>query len=426
MNRRLFIKSASATGLLHAMPDFFGGNSVFASTQPADENHFFVFIRVPSGWDVTLSLDPQVHKNSSSQTDMFIEYRPEDIIVKDNLRFGPALKPLAPHMKDVAIINGILMNTADNGHDASLLYISTGDGAGNAPSLPVEIANSTDCGPLGVVFSGNVQTLDRKIMVTTVDSVLNIKDFVRLQSLEGFFKNVNRDSDLSGSLKSLINNSHITDRLTKNLSERENKFEQSSDMNLRDGHIIASAFLSGASNSAQIDIFADLDSHSNHEGEHLNTQLQAWQTISDIFNIFKSTEYGNSGETLFSRTTFAVVSEFSRTPALNSSKGKDHNPLTNSVLLAGRNIVGGKSIGASHLITRAQSRLGQPQHVALPIDYSTGELALTKKKAEAPNFRFITPDRVVATIATAIGVDRNKFKSTSLEGPVLQRVIKPS
>jgi uncharacterized protein (DUF1501 family) len=45
-----------------------------------------------------------------------------------------------------------------------------------------------------------------------------------------------------------------------------------------------------------------------------------------------------------------VISEFARTPALNGARGKDHNPMTNSVLFAGHGIQKGKTVRASLLI----------------------------------------------------------------------------
>ena len=100
----------------------------------------------------------------------------------------------------------------------------------------------------------------------------------------------------------------------------------------------------------------------------------AWDIVDDFFTTFKKIPYGNNGASLFDHTTFMVSNEFARTPYLNSSDGKDHNPLTNSLLFAGKGIQGGQVIGGSHLITRNQSPISDAYHIALPIDYSTGEV----------------------------------------------------
>jgi uncharacterized protein (DUF1501 family) len=421
--RRSFIKTLGATSLAMQAPLFGFRSLAHASQQNPDQ--FFVFIRVPFGWDVTLSLDPQIHKNGSTQEDMFIEYSADKILSHKNLRLGPALAPLKSHFNDIATVNGILMNTTDNGHDASLNYISTGDGSGKAASLPLEVAHASTAGPLGVVFTGSLTRANRSVISTSTASVLNIKNVASLQAFQGFLGNVGRASDLSDAMSTLMNNKPVTDALTNYLISNDGQIQNASSEEARAAQIIAGCFLAGASQSAQIDFtLFGLDSHSDHEKNHLEAQTSAWTNVAEIFSIFKNLQYKNTGKSLFDMTTFAVVSEFSRTPALNASKGKDHNPLTNSVLLAGKNIVGGETVGASRLISRQQSKTNQSKHVSLPIDYTTGDVATTRKQADLANFNYITPDRVVGTIASAIGVDVNRFKSVDMTLPILPKVIK--
>jgi uncharacterized protein (DUF1501 family) len=246
-----------------------------------------------------------------------------------------------------------------------------------------------------------------------------------LQAFQGFLGNVGRASDLSDAMSTLMNNKPVTDALTNYLISNDGQIQNASSEEARAAQIIAGCFLAGASQSAQIDFtLFGLDSHSDHEKNHLEAQTSAWTNVAEIFSIFKNLQYKNTGKSLFDMTTFAVVSEFSRTPALNASKGKDHNPLTNSVLLAGKNIVGGETVGASRLISRQQSKTNQSKHVSLPIDYTTGDVATTRKQADLANFNYITPDRVVGTIASAIGVDVNRFKSVDMTLPILPKVIK--
>ena len=102
-----------------------------------------------------------------------------------------------------------------------------------------------------------------------------------------------------------------------------------------------------------------------------------------------------------------MVSEFARTPALNASNGKDHNSLTNSVLLAGAGVRGGQSFGASQLITVKNSSNGDPRHSASLVDYSNGKIAFTKTEAQQENFQCIFPDNIAAMLAEIIGVSRD-------------------
>ena len=81
-----------------------------------------------------------------------------------------------------------------------------------------------------------------------------------------------------------------------------------------------------------------------------------------------------------------VVSEFARTPALNSANGKDHNPLTNSVLLAGAGIKGNQSFGASLLVRRHHSKTGQPRHSGGLVNYPTGAVARSIEEARSKDY----------------------------------------
>ena len=119
--------------------------------------------------------------------------------------------------------------------------------------------------------------------------------------------------------------------------------------------------------------------------------MKIWTDVADLFSLFKKVPYKEGS--LFDYTTFMVSCEFSRTPALNAAKGKDHNPMTNSILLAGKNIQGGKTVGKSRIIPKIKSKTGNPEHYAWPFNFKEGKLA------EGPeNASFFYPENVVRSI----------------------------
>lgn len=390
------------------------GNDLAQTT----EAQFFVFIRVHGGMDATLGLDPQVHSSETSQEDMFIEYRENDIFKKDSIKLGPAMKSLYSYADDLIAINGIMMNTADNGHESSMSFISTGDGSGKAPDISVEIATACHNGPLGVIFGGSIKPSDRTTTLTNFVQVEKYAASLNNKEISSFLEQVSGDSSFLNETILLLQKRENFALFSKHYQDLTQQFSDSSDP-LPAAKIIAASLFSGLSFQGQIEFNAGLDSHSDHEGRHLANQTSVWNQVRAIFDMFKSLEYGN-GTSLFDKTIFLVASEFSRTPFLNSNKGKDHNPLTNSVLVAGGGIRGGRSIGQSHLITREQSLWGISSHVARPINFSTLEVATSKSQAESSDFQFITPDRVIASIATKLSADPSKFKSASLRGPLLK------
>jgi hypothetical protein len=109
------------------------------------------------------------------------------------------------------------------------------------------------------------------------------------------------------------------------------------------------------------------DTHGNHYEEH---PLGA--AITDICNLSNGLAQiplmDLPGLSVLDRTTVILSSEFSRTPRLNSSLGKDHNFRTNSLVMFGHN-VGRGVFGASGARVADGAWLS---HAALPIDYSTG------------------------------------------------------
>jgi hypothetical protein len=88
---------------------------------------------------------------------------------------------------------------------------------------------------------------------------------------------------------------------------------------------------------------------------------------------------------LLDDTLVVVLSEFTRTPTLNSSQGKDHWPHT-SMMLVGGNVIGGRAFGGTD--ERLES---------LPVDLETGEV---DESGQLNKY-----DNVSAGILTALDID---------------------
>ena len=226
-------------------------------------------------------------------------------------------------------------------------------------------------------------------------------------------------------------------------------------------HCMAAAFLTGNSYQAFYNLGGDyngpgprLDNHSDYGKFHLQNSKWYMDKIAAIFNLFKTTEYSLiPGTSLFDHTTFVVTNEFSRPPGLDyqlngqmlseSSVGKGHNPNTNSVLIAGKNVVGNKVIGRSQLLTTYMKsaygisnsqRLGFGSSiVGLPFDY-TSELSLNltpevaTEAAAAPDtaisYKIIKPENVVATIRSIMGIDPGLYLKIDMNTPFIKSLVK--
>src|SRR5690349_7196058 len=112
--RRCFLRTCGlGAGWLALQPLFPRALPLSALLARADEidlpDHFFLMIRTFGGLDVTLGLDPQILPAGADEKDLFLEYRPEDILQASGLRLGPSAKPLAPYADRCVIINGVMM-----------------------------------------------------------------------------------------------------------------------------------------------------------------------------------------------------------------------------------------------------------------------------------------------------------------------------
>jgi hypothetical protein len=129
--------------------------------------------------------------------------------------------------------------------------------------------------------------------------------------------------------------------------------------------LAAQALANGVARVVSIQATGGLDTHfDNWEDEQGPRQRDGFTAISRLAQHLSEQPYGESGESMLDRTTIVAFSEFMRTPLVNARGGRDHW-LTNSCLVLGGNVDGGKVIGAS-----SDSGMS-PQ----PVDLATGEVS---------------------------------------------------
>lgn len=399
-SRRDFIIKSGALGLSLSVPFNAFSNQ---NRSLIGDDHFFILIQVSGGMDVTLGLDPLTHMGTG-QKDVFLEYRPEDIIRSGNISFGPSAASLAAHAQDLSIVNGIVMRR-DVGHESLRNYISTGTGDGSSAFVGVEFDRLASKLPLGILVNQSISTGRYQPTLSRIDSFLaNAREPVNPEDISFLNRFYKGDSALSETQQNYLRFKSNQLKFTNAL----NGVVSSLGVEKDEAAVLAAAFLSssaktGALNLTNILRDIDLDTHSNHEGRHLESQKKVWDYISELFSLFKRVEY-KSGN-LFDKTTFMVTTEFSRTPFLNPAKGKDHNVYTNSVLLAGKGVNGGNVIGGSHVIPGAErGGLGQALHIGSPLDYKTG---LTVNSSNGTGLIF--PENLVKSLHQVFGVNKDQF-----------------
>lgn len=412
-SRRKFLQLSGIVSLAPMLPA--AARSFATSTTAAPIGKFFVGLRVFGGMDATLGLDPWLDATRPLETDMFVEYQQADLINGGGqIKLGPAAAPLKKHAGSFSIVNGVFMSQADNGHGASGDYIAAGSSQPTAPYLPVEIARSTVEGDFGVINNSGLKLGDRSLALTAINDLKDLPNKTDFSAILSLILNPASKTTFADAVRKIIDSGAATKNFIKNLLAMNPDPEQ-----LSDYQILAAVFMSDMASAAHLEprLRGILDTHASHAGNHLTAQTQAWTEIATLFDVFKATPYGKGS--LFDHTTFMITTEFSRTPALNGAGGKDHNPLTNSVLLAGRGIKGGLVVGGSRLVTAAESPTGSSYHIAYPIDYSTFEV----QRNRTPQAQMIFPENVAQTVATIMDVDRNIFSSVPAKTKALSVLI---
>ncbi len=395
-NRRNFLTITGGSLSSLFLSGLTPGLRTFARADELNSNnpdHFFVLVRIEGGADVILGLDPKVPKQGLTEEDVFIGYSPDKIFKSGNLLLGPACSPLYPFAKDLLVVNGIFMTEGDLGHDSK--FLASGTLERNIPSYPFNLAQAFQGGDtFGVLTSG-----------TSGDGNTNgipqaqLSDLAqgRITENRGVYKTISDWSEIHDPEK--VGISKLMSGVLKSgkIGPNFQQYFEKAQGNNSEYRALAAAFATGGAKQAEISLgfVSELDSHFDHLVRHLPAQTNVWNRVADLFSVFKKAEYKDGS--LFDHTTFMVVTDMSRTPALNAQKGKDHNGATNSILMAGKGIAGEKTIGGSIIIPKRLSKTPMPLavHRGAPFDFETGQVAQTMDRAR----EYLKPENIARTMA---------------------------
>jgi hypothetical protein len=406
MNRRDFINliSMEAAALYLSSATAFAQNKMISTSGWGADNWdgFFVTIIMPGAWDISLSLDPWVEAKRPKESDYFLEYSANQLLPWGTSFLGPAMEPMKSHFKDISVINGIFMSTNDNGHEALRSYSITGDASNLRGALALEINEKLPRNLFSVIKDAPIplgERSDRSTDIFTGDKLLTEQSKTMAQI---FIQKA--QSGILSKVRSASAEMAKVETGKKLLAQYSTKVTDV--QAAKKALVCAASFVAGLSRTAVINVTENIDIHSNHLGVHLANQTKNWQSISNLFSLFKSVEIPGTGKSLFDKTTFFVTSEFNRTPALNNAKGKDHNPWSNSALVAGRGIKGGLVQGKSSLVTLEDSSFGIPYLTGLSYDFENSAPILNKgllNQKTSP----VLPSHVLRTLVDAMQLNLN-------------------
>jgi Protein of unknown function (DUF1501) len=129
----------------------------------------------------------------------------------------------------------------------------------------------------------------------------------------------------------------------------------------------AELFRLGLSRCAMVSIDGEWDTHTGNAQQ--GTLIEAFfETLDAVMTMLVNTE-GRQASNLLQEVTIVALSDFGRTPRLNSGAGKDHWPY-GSAMLCGAGIAGGQRVGETN-----------DELISQPIDLETG---LADAKGDLP------------------------------------------
>lgn len=430
MFRRQFLQRTLSLGGLTLMNQMIPYRS-FAQLAGASEPHFLLVLRLNGGIDTMLSTDAmdfeELQKRGLDEKDVYFfdERKPVEKIGANLI--GPALMPLKPHLSEIAIINGLMMNHNDSGHETNRTYMVSGTNDIAYGFGPFQVAKAIkESSPFGVAYhmeyervntGGYIKTLPISSLTTANNQntdQMNYDQILFDKALADGNDDIGRliETEMKYAEQVKVLN-EINTSLFANTLVGEDEFMK---------RIVPfiGGFGAGVIQGGSCDFANDgeLDTHSNHQVRHTQTLTAAFDRVAKIIQLLKETEYrgpnANGKKSLFDLTTVLVMSEFARTASLdggtNDSTG--HNQLNNTCLLFGKNIKGNQFVGKSHVFGRSETQdkatsilqghlfdFTQARH--LTID----EMIALKGMSSLPTYvDFIYPESIWRTIAKAFGV----------------------
>lgn len=455
--RRNFLKAAAAfTGA-----NVFGGLSFKAfaqATSLAPADRCFVFAYFSGGWDVLLSLDPRDPATFTperiSETRILPGYNllsqdatfPTTVVkpAGSNIDFGPAIGRMADHFDLMSIVRGLNMSTV--AHEVGFRYFLTGKepngSAARGSTTATEIVGQMKPNVPVPNIAYNIETYNDRypgyanalrvssandLLLTLAPSPTAIDSEIEKQLVDIHGRRISCEADLydsrglvtqyrdaQGQQQTVLQAQldryfRFEDQTGDSAQIRADKAALRQRYGLRPegandtrasaaarAALVATALKRGVSQCVSMNITGGLDTHFGTQVTHAQNQRAGWNALGDLVTDLRNSPHPGGGN-FMDHTTILIFSEFSRTPLINASGGRDHH-ITNSCMLLGAGIKHNMVFGKS----------GDVGLSAGVIDHNTG--------LPSPNGFQILPDHVIATVLASAGLDYSITRVLPLKG----------
>ena len=433
--RRSFLKALGIGGGAVAMGQFgFLDQLATAQAQNLDApDRYYIFCYFGGGWDVLLSLDPRDQRDFPSSTESLREtriqpgydtqQRPDlDVIrTEDGRIFGPFIGELQRHFDKLTVVRGLNMETLS--HTGGRRRFITGKAPSGTlargSSASTWLASHLGANDLIPNLSLRIESYNQGLPnYASALRVSNVPDLLRAlrPAQPSLHPLLSRQIDATLRAAAACPNAKISEVLQKAEYARGKSADvtasslagffdfgsRSEEMDaLRDRYnfstvnsspsvsaaLAAQAIMQGVSRCVSVGLVGGLDSHAGTQWQqtHGPNQEAGFNAVATLVDHLESTPY-DAHSTWLDHTTIIGFSEFSRTPMLNLSGGRDHH-ITNSCFLLGGGVRGGQVIGATTNVAM------QSQNISL----ATG--------LPDPDGEVIRPEHVLRSLFDEVGID---------------------
>lgn len=324
------------------------------SRAAAAEPHHLLVVFARGAWDVTYCLDPKRAPKCDVPDGELTAFAAGHKVLTHKDR--PSIRAFFDaHASRAAVVNGIWIGSV--AHNSARIRILTGTRAASNPdigalfaadaakknpglALPyVDLGGGAYAGPyaslLGRVGTTNqlVTLLDRARAFRGKDAGAGFdpsaSERAALTAYVGARAEAERKHDPSARLDGFQTSLARADSLRQNAELRGMSVGRSTTL-AQQGELAVALFRSGVAAAAFLDTRLDWDTHDTIADQGTSHE----QLFAELIQIARRLEEAD----LLSRTTIAVLSEFTRTPKLNKQPepGKDHWPLTSALVFGGK------------------------------------------------------------------------------------------
>jgi uncharacterized protein (DUF1501 family) len=160
--------------------------------------------------------------------------------------------------------------------------------------------------------------------------------------------------------------------------------------------LIAVALKKGISQCVSMNLVGGLDTHFGTQIAHATNQRNGWNALADLTDDLRNSAHPGGGSFL-DHTTIMVFSEFSRTPLINGTGGRDHH-ISSSAMMLGAGIRHNQVFGRAGDINMAPG----------VVNRQTG--------APDPKGSNILPEDLIATVLASAQLDYSITRTEPLKG----------